>query len=463
MRRPQLRRTMIPDALDAVCSPDGRYRADAMPLAAHFSERALIRERIAAEIAWLKTLAPLFSFSATLDLSPLDKIAAAAGKNGAAEKVKDLEKTLRHDVKAAEHWLREELQECGLGALRPLAHFGCTSWDINNIAQGNMIAGALRDQMIPQLQELADDIASRAREYANAPMLSRTHGQPASPTTAGKEFANFAARLSPRLQKLRDWHPRGKMNGATGNYNAHYAARPDIDWPQAARAFVESQGMEFAPCTTQIEPYDHSADLFNLLRGINNILLDFCRDMWGYIALEYFRQKPARGEVGSSTMPHKINPIDFENAEGNIGIANALFSHLSDKLPVSRWQRDLSDSTALRSIGAAFAHSLLAWKAARRGLSRAELNSARLESDLESNWQVLTEAVQTVLRAENATDDPYELLKNFSRGEEVNRERLHRFINELPLSEEAKKNLLALSPRTYCGIAARIAGESARP
>ena len=450
-------------SLDAVCPADGRYRKDAEPLAAHFSERALIRERALVEIAWLKTLAPLFPFSARADLSPLDRIAAAAAAPGAAERIKEIESSLRHDVKAVEYWLREELQKCGLGALRPLAHFGCTSWDINNIATGRMTAGALRDAMLPQLRAVASDIAARGREYADAPMLARTHGQPASPTTAGKEFANFAARLSPRIRKLQEWRPRGKMNGATGNYNAHYAARPDIDWTNVARDFVESQGMEFAPCTTQIEPYDDLADLFNLLRGINNILLDFCRDMWGYVALEYFRQKPAAGEVGSSTMPHKINPIDFENAEGNIGIANALLSHLSDKLPVSRWQRDLSDSAALRNIGAAFAHSFLAWKSAARGLARAQLNAPRLESDLDDNWQVLTEAVQTVLRAENADDNAYELLKDFSRGAIVDRERLHSFINGLPLNEDAKRKLLALSPRDYCGIAAQLAARFSRP
>lgn len=449
-----------PTPLDAVCPADGRYHKDAAPLAAHFSERALIRERARVEVDWLKTLAPLFAFSARADLSPLNQIAADAAAPGAAETIKEMESALRHDVKAVEYWLREKLQEHDLGLLRPLAHFGCTSWDINNIATAKMISGALREVMIPQLQTVAGDIANRALEYAEIPMLSRTHGQPASPTTAGKEFANFAARLSPRLQKLQQWRPRAKMNGATGNYNAHYAARPDIDWPQTARDFVESQGMEFAPCTTQIEPYDDLADLLNLLRGINNILLDFCRDMWGYIALEYFRQKPAAGEVGSSTMPHKINPIDFENAEGNIGIANALLSHLSDKLPVSRWQRDLSDSAALRNVGAAFAHCLLAWKSAARGLSRAEINAPRLAADLDANWQVLTEAVQTVLRAENADDNAYELLKDFSRGAEVDRARLHRFIGGLPLDAAAKQKLLALTPRDYCGIAAQLAADS---
>ena len=444
--------------LDAICPADGRYRKDTSILAAHFSERALIRERALVELDWLKMLAPLFAFSARADLSPLDKIAAAAAASGAAESIKETETVLRHDVKAMEYWLHDQLQKHNLGALRPLVHFGCTSWDINNLALGGMIIGALREAIIPQLQTLSDAVSARAKQYAETPMLARTHGQPASPTTAGKEFANFAARLSPRLQKLQEWRPRGKMNGATGNYNAHYIARPDIDWLQITRQFVESRGMTFAQCTTQIEPYDDLADLFNLLRGINNIVLDLCRDMWGYIALEYFRQKPEAREVGSSTMPHKINPIDFENAEGNIGIANALLSHLSDKLPVSRWQRDLSDSAALRSIGAAFAHSLLALQSAVRGLSRAELNPLRLESDLDSNWQVLAEAVMIVINAENnPANETHEQLKTFSRSAAVNRERFRRFIGELQISEDAKQKLLALTPRDYCGIAARLA------
>ena len=449
---------MIP--LDAISPIDGRYQRQSASLIPHFSERALIAARIQVELAWLQVLAPLFPFAATANLSPLPTIAAAAANPGVAESIKDIEQTTRHDVKAVEYWLQQQLHQHQLGILTPLLHFGCTSWDINNLAMGRMIDGALREVMLPQLHTVCDAIDARARQYADSPMLARTHGQPASPTTMGKEFANFSARLSPRLMRLGQWRGRGKMNGASGNYNAHYIARPDIDWQQTARAFVESQGMSFAAHTTQIEPYDDLADLFGLLRGINNIVLDFCRDMWGYIALDYFSQLPTANEVGSSTMPHKINPIDFENAEGNIGIANAVLSHLSDKLPVSRWQRDLSDSTAIRNIGAAFAHTLLAWQSVTNGLSRVALNSPKLESDLEDNWQILTEAIQTVLRAENAAEDAYELLKEFARGSHVSRERLHAFINQLPISQTSKTTLLSMSPRDYCGIAARLAARN---
>ena len=445
--------------LDALGPLDGRYHSQVAPLAAYFSERALIITRVQVELAWLRAIAPLFPFSANADLSPLDDIGRQIAAPNEAERVKELEQETRHDVKAAEYWLHEQLQQCQLGALVPLVHFGCTSWDINNIAMGRMITGALRESMIPCLESLLKDIHERAHQYADVPMLARTHGQPASPTTVGKEFAVFYARLSPRLSRLREWHAPGKMSGATGNYNTHYAARPDVDWPQIARQFVEGQGMIFASHTTQIEPYDDFADLFNLLRGVNNIVLDLCRDMWGYVALEYFRQPPVAGEVGSSTMPHKINPIDFENAEGNIGVGNALLAHLSDKLPVSRWQRDLSDSTVVRNIGLVFGHVFLAWSSARRGLARSDINTIRMDADLDDNWQVLSEAVLTVMRAEDAGDEAYEQLKDFSRGVEVSPERLHGFIRELPISDKAKESLLSLEPRNYCGIAARLAKE----
>ena len=415
--------------------------------------------RVQVELAWLRAVAPLFPFSADADLSPLDDIGRQIAAPNEAERVKEFEQTTRHDVKSMEYWLHEQLRRCQLDELVQLVHFGCTSWDINNIAMSRMITGALRESLIPCLESLLKDIHERAHQYADVPMLARTHGQPASPTTVGKEFAVFYARLSPRLSRLRDWRASGKMNGATGNYNAHYAARPDVDWPQMARQFVEGQGMAFAPHTTQIEPYDNFADLFNLLRGINNIVLDLCRDMWGYVTLEYFCQPPTAGESGSSTMPHKINPIDFENAEGNIGFSNALLIHLSDKLPVSRWQRDLSDSTVVRNIGLMFGHVLLAWSSARRGLARSDIDAARMDADLNANWQVLAEAVLTVLRAENAGAEAYEQLKDFSRGETVSRERLHAFIRGLPISDGAKESLLSLSPHNYCGIAARLAKE----
>jgi adenylosuccinate lyase len=444
--------------LGALSPLDGRYKQQVAPLAAHFSESALIRQRAGIELAWLKTLAPLFDFSRDTDLAKLYSIVV---DDNAAAAIKDIEKTTRHDVKAVEYWLTTRLQELRLTELCPLTHFGCTSWDINNIALARMVTGALQETMSPALADIISALRQRADKCATQPMLARTHGQPASPTTVGKEFANFAARLSPRAQKIAICRLPGKMNGAVGNYNAHIVARADLDWPRIAKTFVESQGLRFASHTTQIEPYDDLADLFGLLRGVNIILLDFCRDMWGYIALDYFVQQAVAGEVGSSTMPHKINPIDFENAEGNIGVANALFSHFSDKLPVSRWQRDLSDSTVLRNIGTAFGHTLLAWSAVLRGLQRVTLNRQVLENDLDANWQVLAEAVQTVIRAENAGDNAYEQLKEFSRGATVDKERLQAFIHKLPVSDGAKARLLALTPRDYCGIAARLAQETA--
>ena len=443
--------------LSALTPLDGRYQSDTAALNTFFSEQALIRERILVEIDWLKTLIPHFSFARQMDITPLSAIAQTAAESATATRVKEIEKTTRHDVKAVEYWLREQLQQRQLNALIPLIHFACTSWDINNIALGKMIIGARDGVLCPQLSAVINMQTQQAQQFADTPMLSRTHGQPASPTTMGKEFANFVARLHPRFERLQKWRPTAKINGAVGNYNAHYVARPDIDWLHLSREFIESQNMQFALHTTQIEPYDNLADLFNLTRGINNILLDFCRDMWGYIALDYFCQIPIANEIGSSTMPHKINPIDFENAEGNIGLANALLSHLSDKLPVSRWQRDLSDSTALRNIGAAFGYCSLAWQSIARGQGRIAINKTKLNADLEDNWQILTEAVQTTLRAENAADDAYEQLKQFARGERIDAQKLHSFINQLPLDDNIKNRLLKLTPRSYCGIAERLA------
>ncbi|MGU9951469.1 MAG: adenylosuccinate lyase [Gammaproteobacteria bacterium WSBS_2016_MAG_OTU1] len=446
--------------LDALTSLDGRYQSTTHPLAAHFSERALIQWRAQIEIEWLKTLMPLFSYSSDTSIDSLIPVAANIQRADMAETVKQTELTIRHDVKAVEYWLCDELKKHDLAHLQNLVHFGCTSWDINNIAQGKMIFGAMQEHLIPQLELVIASIEKQAMALADTPMLSRTHGQPASPTTMGKEFANFYARLTPRLQKLREWRPTGKMNGATGNYNAHYIARPDIDWQQLSQKFVESQNMIFASHTTQIEPYDDLASFFNLMSEINNILLDFCRDMWTYIALEYFCQQTVEAEVGSSTMPHKINPIDFENGEGNLGLANALFIHFANKLPISRWQRDLSDSTVLRSIGTAFGYTFLAWQSIGRGLERITINTPKLNADLDNNWSVLTEAVQTLLRSENAADDAYEQLKTFSRGATVDKEYLHNFIESLPISDDAKSRLLALSPHSYCGIAAQLAKQT---
>ena len=445
--------------LNAIASADGRYRQETETLAAYFSEAALITRRIRVEIKWLETIIPLLAPELTDNTKEtLAALYAAADDINVAEEVKIIEETTRHDVKAVEYWIADKLDENGLTKLRPFVHFGCTSWDINNLAVADMISGAVAQVMLPQLRQVEESLRQRAVEWADIPMLSRTHGQPASPTTVGKEFANFAHRLHPWAETLENLRLPGKMNGAVGNYNAHIIARPDIDWPDVVRRFVEGLGFRFASHTTQIEPYDDLADLFDRLRRINNILLDLCRDLWEYIALDYFHLATEKESVGSSTMPHKINPIDFENGEGKLGVANALFHHFSDKLPVSRLQRDLSDSTVLRDVGTAFASTLIAWRAIFRGLGKLAVNHERLQADLDNNWQVLAEAALTAMRAAGV-DGGYEILKDFSRGVAVSRKDMQNLIHRLPLQEEVKERLLALSPKTYCGLAAKLARE----
>lgn len=446
-------------ALSALSPVDGRYADQTRPLARHFSESALIEQRIHIELAWLRTLlphtAPAHDTHTTHEI--LDKIAQTAAT--AAPRVKALESQTRHDVKAVEYWLAEQLTHHAL-PLHHWIHFGCTSWDINNIAQARQITAALRQTMHPAALAVQSLLRQLATDHADAAMLARTHGQPASPTTVGKEFANYVTRLAPRLPRLAALRLPAKFSGAVGNFNAHTAARPDLDWPHIARQFVESMDCTYATHTTQIEPYDDLADLFDHLRRLNTILLDLCRDCWGYIALDYFTQPPSPNpmEAGSSTMPHKINPIDFENAEGNIGIANALFAHFADKLPVSRWQRDLSDSTVLRAIGTAFGHTLIAWRATAAGLQKLHINRPRLQSDLDSHWEILTEAIQTVMRAHGAAD-AYDTLKTFSRGKPITRATLHAFLKNTPLAlpPEARTTLLNLTPPTYTGLASTLA------
>jgi adenylosuccinate lyase len=373
-----------------------------------------------------------------------------------AERIKDIEAETNHDVKAIEYWLRDKLgSEADARALE-FVHFACTSEDINNLAYALMIAESREKVMLPKLDEVVEALRALARKHAALPMLSRTHGQPATPTTLGKEMANVAHRLARARERIAAVSVLGKINGAVGNYNAHMTAYPDFDWERFCKRFVERLGLEFNPYTTQIEPHDWLAELLDAYARANSILLDLDRDLWGYISLGYFRQKVKAGEVGSSTMPHKVNPIDFENSEGNIGIANALLRHLADKLPVSRWQRDLSDSTAQRNIGTALGHTLLAYSACLRGLAKLEVDPARLEADLEQNWEVLAEAVQQVMRR-HGVPDAYEKLKAMSRGKRLEREALAEFVKSLPIPAEAKKRLLALTPAKYTGLAADLA------
>ena len=455
----------MPSPLTALSPLDGRYAAKTRPLQDHFSEFALIRERVAVEVAWLialgdePTFAPLEPFSAAAR-AELER-AASGFALADAERVKAIEATTNHDVKAVEYWLRERFAaHPEIAAATELIHFACTSEDINNLAHARMAKGGRDRVLLPAIDALVTRIEALAREHAGVAMLARTHGQPATPTTLGNEMANVAHRLKRARTRLADVELLGKVNGATGNFNAHVAAAPDVDWPGLARRVVESLGVAYNPLTTQIEPHDALAETFDAIARLNTILVDFNRDVWGYISLGYFKQKVKAGEVGSSTMPHKVNPIDFENSEGNLGLANALLRHLSEKLPVSRWQRDLTDSTVLRNVGVAFGHALLAYDSCLRGLEKLEANPARIAADLEEAWDVLAEAVQTVMRAHRVPGS-YEKLKELTRGKGgITREDLHAFVRTLPIPEEARARLLALTPATYVGLAPRLARES---
>ena len=451
----------MPSPLAALSPLDGRYASTVEPLRAYFSEQALIRYRVRIELAWLEALAAERAIREVKPFSPKTRADfARLVKNFSeddAEQVKRIEAQTNHDVKAIEYWLKDKLgNNAEVQRSLEFVHFACTSEDINNLAYALMAAESRDEVMLPRLDEVIEALRALARRHAALPMLSRTHGQPATPTTLGKEMANFAHRLARARERIASVKVLGKVNGAVGNYNAHLLAYPAVAWERLSRRLVERLGLEFNAYTTQIEPHDWLAELLDAYAHANSILLDLDRDMWGYISLGYFRQKVQKGEVGSSTMPHKVNPIDFENSEGNVGVANSLLRHLSEKLPVSRWQRDLSDSTAQRNVGNALGHTLLAYAACLRGLGKLEADPARLAEDLEANWEVLTEAVQQVMRR-HGVPDAYEKLKEISRGQRLGKKALADFVKSLPIPDEAKKRLLALTPAKYTGLAAELA------
>jgi adenylosuccinate lyase len=449
-------------SLSALSPVDGRYRAATEGLAQLLSEAGLTRERVRVEALWLQELAETLPTSAARDISPavkrrLESLATDPGETCAVS-VKNIERRINHDVKAVEYFVRDELKAAGATpAQLELVHFGCTSEDINNISYARLMARARAEQLLPAVDSLIASLAGFAKAHAALPMLSRTHGQTASPTTLGKEFANIHARLARARRRLERVEILGKWNGAVGNFNAHVAACADVDWAQVSERFVTRCKLKWNPLTTQIEPHDWIGEYCDAVAAINVIGIDMCRDIWGYISLGFLRQRPVEGEVGSSTMPHKVNPIDFENAEGNLGVANALLRHFSEKLPVSRWQRDLTDSTVLRNVGVALGHCLIAWKAALRGLGKIAPDPVRLARDLDDAWEVLAEPVQTVLRAAGVPDG-YELLKAHSRGKPLTRDSLAALIGTLPLPEAERQRLLALTPAGYVGLAERLAG-----
>ena len=447
-------------ALLALSPVDGRYRKSADALRAVLSESGLIRERIRIEAAWLLVLAEAAPEILGQPLAdPIVKLASGMAREpgeDAPAAVKAIESRINHDVKAVEYYVREKLSTAGASpAVLELVHFGCTSEDINNLAYARMLRAA-RIVLSGELEKLVEKLRAFAHEYAAQPMLSRTHGQTASPTTLGKEFANVVARLRRARKRFDAVEILGKWNGAVGNYNAHVAALPKVEWPAVSRKFVESQGLAWNEYSTQIEPHDWIGEYCDALAAINTIFIDFARDAWGYISLGYLRQRAVAGEVGSSTMPHKVNPIDFENAEGNLGVANALLHHFSAKLPISRWQRDLTDSTVLRNVGVALAHSLVAWNSLARGLGKISADSTAIAADIDGAYEVLGEALQTALRAAGVPNG-YELLKDFTRGTQVDAAGLETFIDKLPLPEAERARLKALAPAHYLGLAAEMA------
>jgi adenylosuccinate lyase len=448
--------------LTALSPLDGRYRTKVAALAEYFSEYGLIRERIRVELAWLEALSDEPGVTEVKPFSTAARASLAAAASGFtvadAERVKAIEATTNHDVKAMEYWLKERFTGAPeIAAASEFIHFACTSEDINNLAYSCMVRAARRDVLLPVLATLIAELRALAHAHAELPMLSRTHGQAATPTTVGKEIANVVARLDRAVGAFSAAPLPGKINGAVGNFNAHVAAYPGIDWEALARRIVGALGLEFNAYTTQIEPHDGLAALFDALARINTIIIDLDRDVWGYVSLGYFRQKVKEGEVGSSTMPHKVNPIDFENSEGNLGLANALLRHLSEKLPISRWQRDLTDSTVLRNVGVAFGYALLGFTSCSQGLSRLAVDPVRIAADLDANWEVLAEPIQTVMRR-YGVPNPYEQLKALTRGKSgITRDSLHAFIDELAIPDDAKTRLKALTPATYIGKAADLA------
>lgn len=452
---------MTLNKLNALSPVDGRYASKTDELRPIFSEFGLIKARVTVEVRWLQALsensdiAEVPQFTEQTHLL-LDSLVSEFSLDD-AQRIKDIESTTNHDVKAVEYFLKEKTADnAELLAVNEFIHFACTSEDINNLSYALMLKEGRDEVMGPAIANVIDDIKEKAISYASIPLLSRTHGQTASPSTMGKEFANVVARLERQLLQLEDVDILGKINGAVGNYNAHYSAYPNIDWPAFAEDFVESLGLSFNPYTIQIEPHDYIAEYFHVLARINTILIDFSRDVWGYISVAYFKQKTIAGEVGSSTMPHKVNPIDFENAEGNFGIANALMNHFSEKLPISRWQRDLTDSTVLRNLGTCLAHSLIGFKSLQKGISKLEINEDKLLQDLDANWEVLAEPIQTVMRR-YGIEKPYEKLKELTRGQGIDQSSMQAFIQTLDIPEEAKQQLLTMTPASYTGCAVQLA------
>jgi adenylosuccinate lyase len=447
--------------LTALSPVDGRYGSKTETLRPIFSEYGLIRHRVLVEVRWLQALARHEGIHEVPALSThavrlLDDIIGKFSEQD-AQRVKNIERTTNHDVKAVEYFLKEKISgNDELEAISEFFHFACTSEDINNLAYALMLCEARMQTLLPLMDDVIRAITGLAHRYADEPMLARTHGQTASPTTVGKEMANVAARLQRQRELLANVPMLGKMNGAVGNYNAHLASYPDVDWPALSGEFIAGIGLEINPYTTQIEPHDYMAELFDCQARFNTILIDFSRDVWGYISLGYFKQKTVAGEVGSSTMPHKVNPIDFENAEGNMGIANALLAHLAAKLPVSRWQRDLSDSTVLRNIGVAIGHVVIACESCLKGIGKLEINHERTAADLDASWEVLAEALQTVMRR-YGIEKPYEKLKDLTRGQAVSQATLLAFINDLDLPDDVKAGLSRLTPAGYTGNASQQA------
>lgn len=447
--------------LKALSPTDGRYAAKVNSLRDILSEYGLIRFRVLVEVRWLQCMA---ADTAIAELAPLSPAMNNSLQqlvddftNADAERVKEIEATTNHDVKAVEYLIREKIGEgAGSGNIAEFIHFACTSEDINNLAYALMLQSARDSVLLPGMNELQEKLQAIAKDYADLPMLARTHGQTASPTTVGKEFANVVARLSRAQKQFSNVEVRGKFNGAVGNFNAHVAAYPDVDWPEMSTRFVESLGLDNNPLTTQIEPHDWTAEYCHALVRYNTILLDLCRDIWSYISLGYFSQQIAQNEVGSSTMPHKVNPIDFENAEGNLGLATAMLEHFATKLPVSRWQRDLTDSTVQRNFGVALGHILIALQSVQKGLGKLRANERQINDDIGERWEVLGEAVQTVMRR-YGVPEPYEKLKALTRGQQVTRELLQEFIQTLEIPDDAKKRLLEMTPANYTGLAGLLA------
>ncbi len=450
-------------ALLAISPLDGRYNSKCNELAPYFSEFALMRYRVMVEVKWLIQLAahPQVAELDAIAASDQDRLQALYEQFEPidAQRIKEIEATTNHDVKAVEYFIKEKLEDCaGLKNQLEFVHFAFTSEDINNLAYALMVKQGRDKILIPAMQELIDILAGLARDYADQPLLSRTHGQPASPTTVGKELANVCYRLRRQQSQVEATQILGKINGAVGNYNAHLAAYPEIEWHKLAHEFVDSLGLDWNPLTTQIEPHDYLAELLNSIARFNTVLIDFDRDIWAYISLAYFKQKTVAGEIGSSTMPHKVNPIDFENSEGNLGMANAVLNHLAAKLPISRWQRDLTDSTVLRNIGVSFAYGLIAYRSTIKGLNKLELNPAAIYKDIDSCWEILAEPIQTVMRR-YGVEQAYEKLKELTRGKGISQAAIQDFVNALDIPESARQQLLELTPRSYLGNAIEQAGD----